>query len=257
MIKLSIIVPSISPDKWLGMYNGVKNSCKNHEFELIFVGPSYTNDLDGLYNIKYVKDLGCPSRCLQIGSLLAEGEYIAWAADDYLVEEKAFDLTFEYLEGQNVQDDGINLLYTEGVDFSGNQDRDPSYWIAHTHADLRHPGVMRHWTINPVFMYRTETWYKFGGLDCSFEHVNMNAHDLAFSIQAKGGRIIKSPVRVYRANWKPWNDTDKHPIQLAWEENDRPRFYELYQNINQALERRVDLNNWKNSAAVWPRRNQK
>ena len=82
MIKLSIIVPSISPDKWLGMYNGVKNSCKNHEFELIFVGPSYTNDLDGLYNIKYVKDLGCPSRCLQIGSLLAEGEYIAWAADD-------------------------------------------------------------------------------------------------------------------------------------------------------------------------------
>ena len=254
MIKVSIIVPSINPDKWLPMYYGMTNSCRNHKFEFIFVGPYYNNQLNGIGNIKFIRDFGSPSRCFQIGSLLAEGEYLGWAADDYLIEENAFDLTFEYIEKENIKDDGINLLHSEGPNFTGNQHLDMNYWNAHTHADLRFPGVRSDWTTHCAFMYKTETWHRFGGLDCGFEHVNMNTHDLGFAIQANGGRIIHSPCRVYRADWAPWDNNNKLPIQCAWEENDKPRFMDLYSDKDYAFHRKISIDNWKNCPTHWPRR---
>jgi hypothetical protein len=254
MIKVSIIIPSINPDKWLSFYHQMTKSSKNNSFELIFVGPYTTEQISGLKNIKFVRDFGSPSRCFQIGSLLAEGEYLAWGSDDYLIEEDAIDLTFSLIEKENIKDDGVNLLYSEGPNFTGTQHLDSSYWVAHTHPDLRLPGVKTNWRILGAFMYRTETWYKFGGLDCGFEHVNMNTHDFGFVIQANGGRLINSPCRVYRANWAPWDNNNKSPIQLAWEENDKPRFVKLYSDPEYPLKRNININNWKDYPSVWGRR---
>lgn len=253
-MKVSVIIPSINPNKWLGLYRGMESSCIKHEFELIFVGPYYTPNVDEIDRVKFIRDFGSPSRCFQMGSLIAEGDYLAWGSDDYIIDPGAFDMTLDYLETENIQDDGINLLLSEGPNFTGTQHLDMSYWHAHTHDDLRLPGVHPDWKTQCAFMYRTETWHRFGGLDCAFEHVNMNTHDLAFSIQAHGGRMINSPCRVYRADWIPWSNTNKSPIQLAFEENDKPRFLSLYGQDGHARSRKVSIDNWKNSPSRWPRR---
>jgi hypothetical protein len=58
------------------------------------------------------------------------------------------------------------------------------------------------------------------------------------------------------ANWSPWptEESLKGPIQLAWEQNDEQLFKNLYSNPNYINERNIDINNWKNSPSVWPRR---
>jgi hypothetical protein len=251
-IKVSVIIPSINPTKWYDLYNQMLLSSKNNNFELIFVGPYLANNIGNIDNIKYIMDYGSPSRCFQMGSLIAEGEYIAWGSDDYMIEEDAFDKTFDYISDMNIQDDGVNLLYSEGPNFTGNQHVDKMYWYARTHADLREPGVKDTWWILGAFMYRLETWYKYGGLDCGFEHVNMNTHDFGFAIQANGGRLINSPCRVYKADWSPWNDSN--PMKHAWEQNDKPRFQKLYADENYAFNRKIDINNWKEYPSRWKRR---
>jgi hypothetical protein len=251
-IKVSVIIPSIHPDKWIRLYQYMQKSCTQHKFELIFVGPYFTNQISDIDSIKYIKDFGSPSRCFQMGSLIAEGEYLAWGSDDYIIEPNAFDQTFEYISDLDIQDDGVNLLYSEGPNFTGNQHLDKMYWYAHTHPDLREPGVSNKWWILGAFMYKVDTWHKFGGLDCGFEHVNMNTHDFGFTIQAHGGRLINSPCRVYKADWAPW--TDDNPIKHAWFDNDKPRFMQLYADPEYAYKRQIDINNWKDYPSKWQRR---
>jgi hypothetical protein len=156
----------------------------------------------------------------------------------------------------NIEDDGINLLYSEGQNFTGTQHIDLNYWTTAYHSSFKVPGVNQEWKIFGAFMVKLKTWKKFGGLDCRFEHVNMNTHDFSFAIQNNGGRIINSPCRVYMANWSPWptEESLKGPIQLAWEQNDEQLFKNLYSNPNYINERNIDINNWKNSPSVWPRR---
>lgn len=250
--KVSFICPSINPDKWTSIYESMSLGCKNNNFEFIFVGPQFNTNIYSIPNAKYIMDFGSPSRCFQIGSLLVEGEFLAWCSDDYIVEENAVDETFEYIKDLDIKDDGINLLYSEGLNFTGDQHLDKMYWWAHTHPDLRHPGVSTDWWWHGAFMYRVETWYKFGGLDCAFEHVNMNTHDLGFAVQANGGRIINSPRRVFKADCQPRPITT--PVLQAFYQNDRPRFAYLYSDKDYAYKRKVDINNWKNAPSKWSRR---
>jgi len=249
--KLSLIIPSVHYDQWTRLYSEMTQACKTHTFEMIFVGPHSDPQALALENVKFVKDFGSPARCFQIGSLIAEGEFIALAVDDAQIMPNAFDIVFQQIEDINIQDDVINLLYSEG---GGNQHLNPNYWLAHTHDDLRKPGVREGWKACGVFMYRLDTWYKFGGLDCSFEHINMNIHDLAFTIQANGGRAINSSIMVYNVGWVPWNNENKSAVQLAWEQNDKPRFEQLYSDTDYTLKRNIDINNWKNQPTVWQRK---
>jgi hypothetical protein len=255
MVKVSLIVPSIRPDSWNRLFDEMMSSCQKYSFELIFVGPKAPADLHELPNLKFVRDYGSPSRCLQIGSLLAEGEYISWCSDDCQIEPNAFDQAIILFDEKLTDKDGMIMLYSEGQNFSGTQHQEKEYWVAHTHPDLRLPGVKEGWKIAPIFMYKTKTFYEFGGLDCHFEHVNMNTHDLAFAIQAKGGTIEYSPLRVFRFNWNPDSQRpDYAPILNSFVQNDRPRLAALYQNPHASQFREISLNNWKNQPSKWSRR---
>jgi hypothetical protein len=239
------------------MFKDMDLSCSKYEFEIIAVGPYEPSRylLDQRKNLKYIRDFGSPSRCLQIGGLVAEGEFFAWCSDDCRIESSAFDLAIEFFENNLTDKDGMTMLYSEGENFTGVQHEDKSYWIAHTHPDLRFIGVNKDWKIAPVFMYKTKTFYEFGGIDCNFEHVNMNTHDLAFAIQASGGKIVESPTRVYKFNWNPNPYRQEYqPIFLAFIQNDRPRLQALYQNPSAALDRVKNYNNWKEQEPVWKRR---
>jgi hypothetical protein len=253
--KLSVILPSIAPEKWTNIYNQLVKATNGISFELIACGPYFpTKNLENISNFKFIRDFGSPSRCFQIASGFVEGEFLCWCSDDYLIENDSILDTFKMLDNIQVGDDCINLLFSEGPNFTGNQHLDLNYWNAYTHNDLRKPGIKSNWKISGAFMYKKETWDKFGGLDCKFEHVNMNTHDLGFAIQANGGTIINSPRRVFAADWKPWDTLNKNPIQLAFEENDKPRFENLYSDEDYAFRRKISLDNWKQADNIWKRR---
>ena len=95
-----------------------------------------------------------------------------------------------------------------------------------------------------IAMYYLDYYKEVGGIDCRFEHVNMNCNDLAFRIQAAGGKIYPSPdIVIKQTNISTKNESvhrlpigmtiKKTPkeglpaIERAYHENDYPLFYNL------------------------------
>lgn len=250
---ISIILCSINPERWTGIYNQIKQSVNRHSFEVIAVGPNFPNkELEKVSNFKFLRDFGSPSRCLQMAATIAEGIYISWISDDCLIESGAFSDCIDFLNTKTMKD-GMTVLYSEGPNFTGYQYLQPEYWVARTHADQRLKGVKEGWKCAPHFIYNLKYFREIGGLDCRWEHANMNTHDLAFRIQNDGGTIYLSPRKVMALNWVPWDNNNKGPMQLAYEENDAPLFKQIYDSD---LERtiKIDYNNWQNSESVWKRR---
>ena len=103
-------------------------------------------------------------------------------------------------------------------------------------------------------MYYTETFKSLGGIDCRFEHVNMNIHDLAYRIQNAGGRLHFSPSVVMHCNSNNFG-ADHAVLDQSYGSNDLPLFRELY-NHTGPVRQVLDMNNWKQSPAKWRRFNQ-
>lgn len=232
----------------------MQQSLKKYDFEIIFVGPySLPNELQPIHNIKYIKDFGCPSRCLQLGAYFSEGDYLSWCSDDCKILPDKFDEAVEYFDKNLSENDCMNMKYSEGANFTGTQHEWLEYWIARTHTDLCLPGVKEKWKIAPIFMYKRSAFYQYGGLDCRFEHINMNTHDLSFYVQESGNKIIDSPDRVFQFDHQP-HRSDYPPILNSYAENDRPLFHHLFRDPDASKKRNVDFDNWRQAQTVWKRR---
>jgi hypothetical protein len=250
MINLSVIIPGIRPENWVAIYHQLNDSISPFNFELICVGPNLPpNELTEYKNFKYIKDFGTPSRCLQIGSEFVEGEFLCWVPDDAIIEKSALYESLEFMYKNSNENDGMCLLYSEGVDYTGDQHLTPEYWVGVTHRDQRHAQVNPSWKIAPVFLYRKKLFDELGGLDCRFEHVNMNTHDLAYRVQHLGGTIHMSPRKILGVSWVE----NQKVITEAYYENDSPLFAELY-NKPEFPRVIIDKNNWKESPSIWERR---
>ena len=253
-IDLSIIFPSIHPDKWKLLFEQIKSSIGDYTFEIIAVGPQFPGaEFDQEVGFRFIRDFGSPSRCLQIGSTIANGTYISWLPDDAIIMGNNPIKNCLDLISTKKPIDGITVLYSEGQNFTGEQHLDLDYWIAKTHGDIQLRQVNKEWGIAPIFLYNLNNFRRFGGLDCRFEHINMNTHDLAFRIQKEGGVIYPSPQRVFASNWKAWNSNNKSPIQLAYELNDAPLFKQIYDSES-PIESLISYDNWRNSDTFWKRR---
>jgi hypothetical protein len=247
---LTVVLPSIRKERLPEFWNsliwavGPKYKC-----QLIIVSPyDLPEQLLGIPNISILQDFGSPARCIQMGSLLAEGEFINWSSDDGLYYENSLESCIDLLKTKH-DEDGIIVRYSEGVGRTG-QEPPSNYWDAWTHPDLRMQFVEKHWKIAPVGMYRTKRFYDLGGLDCRFEHANMNSHDLAFRSQADSGLFFESPTVVMGCDQMPGWSGDHGPIEDAYWKNDKELFANTWSNIRQ---KRIDFNNWKDAPAVWRR----
>lgn len=249
---LSLIIPSIRPESLFDIYNQLEDSVGKYSFEMIYVGPQLPpQELYEKNNFKFYIDKGSPSRCFQLGTFFSEGEYIALSPDDGIIQKEAFEKSLELIK-DSPKKTGMTLLYSEGVPESpGNQHLDDSYWMARTHTDQQLPGVLDSWRIAPMFMYELNYYRYLGGLDCRFEHVNMNTHDLAYRVQKDGGRVIKSPCKVVKCGWNPNYSTSI--LFRAYVENDRPLFEQLYSKYDESRIR-IEYNNWISQPSEWPRR---
>ena len=221
-MKISIIVPGIRNELWPRLIDSIYQSYPNfnQEGEIIFVGPKPIDNSLLIKNIKYILDYGCPSRALQIGSMVAEGEYITYTSDDCLARRNSL---YETLS--NINADIVSLQYSESPGFSGGP-HPLEYYNAWHHADLRCLNVDKSWKIPIIFLMKTDLFYEYGGLDCRFEHINMNLHDLAFRMQNDGKTVQVSSQCVWDADYvhRDWSD----PVLAAFKENDKPLFDSIW-----------------------------
>lgn len=250
MIEISIVLPGYRHANWKPLYDSAVEACNGVPFEMIIVGPKGNiPELEGIENFRFIEDYGTPARCAQIGVFHASGRVMVWASDDGTFQPDSLRQCYLALMLARKKD-AIIIRYREGGNFP-----DDSYWTAHTHADLRLPGVPSTYRIAPVGMYYTDYFKELGGWDCRFEHLNMCNHDLAFRLQNDGGSLIPSPEEVLTCSWVPWSGGDGSwvPIKRAFFENDLPLFKEMY-SVDQSSRIRIDYDNWKNSPAKWEKR---
>jgi len=255
---LSLLVSGIRNDNWNNVYKQMMLSCDRHDFEIVFVSPyPLPKGMEKLNNVQYSQDFGCPSRCLQKASTLARGKYIAAASDDVIINEKEFSNCIDLLEQNDSEKDIIALKYTEGQGFNANEDDfEPNYWNAHHHASLRMPGIHPGWKICLMFMMNVERFRGLGGLDCRFEHFNLNLHDFAFRAQRTGSKVITSVNFVTKHDWEPGRDQNNSPIIAAYHQNDLPLFNSIYSQVFTSYHRPVCIryDNWMRQPEKWARR---
>ena len=252
-IDLSVIVPSIRVANLPALHASLEASCAPHSFEMVVVSPyEIPAELLSKPNVKYLNDFGCPSRCVQRGSTIAEGHLVMWMSDD-AESSKAGSLgecISLFQNGTITEKDAICLRYVEG-------DNDESvfpdeYWSAHTHPDQRLTGIPSHYKIAPLGLYSLSFFRSIGGLDCQWEHINYNLHDLAFRLQRNGGNIYLSPSYCAKFYWS-WITSDSGPVQEAWRCNDKDLFAQVYSQ-DQSSRIKINYENWKQSPEKWKRR---
>jgi hypothetical protein len=250
---LTVVLPSIRKERLPAFWEsllwavGPKYRC-----QLIIVSPyDLPEQLLGIPNISILQDFGSPARCIQMGALLAEGKYITWSSDDGLYYENSLEKCIDLLEQESVLNSlhAVIVRYSEGVGRTGQEPPD-NYWVGSTHPDMQLPTIDPNWNIAPVGMYHTDMFYDFGGLDCRFEHANMNSHDLAFRFQMAGGKFHKSPTVVMGCDQMPGWSGDHGHIEDAYWKNDKGLFAEVW---SKPREMQISYDNWKNAESVWRR----
>lgn len=248
---LSIIIPSIRVANLAKIHFMIEQAMGPYSFQMIVVGPyDLPQDIASKENVKFMKDFGSPSRCVQMGSTIAEGTYMCWMSDDCtFITPQSLGQCIQVLEGMT-EKDGMTLRYFEG---DGNGEFPLDYWRAKHHGDMQAlAGVSDTHKIAPLGMYRTSYFRQIGGLDCRWEHINMCTHDLAFRVQNAGGIIAVSPSTVARFYWS-WHTADAKPVQRAYFETDSPLFKEVWSQ-DQSQRIQIDYWNWMNMPDRWGKR---
>jgi hypothetical protein len=248
---VSICMPAHRTDLWERLYETAEKAVGDYSWQMILVGPNEPSEFfSNKTNFKYVKDYGTPTRCAQIATTLAEGEFMMWGSDDgYFLENSIKDCVD--LHKTLKTEDVICVRYSEGANHSGEMPPD-DYWKAWTHPDQRLPGIPQDYICAPVGMYKTKFFRWLGGWDCRFEHLNMCCHDLAFRAQRKGGKVHLSPGLVMSCDWNPGTG-DHVPVQEAYHANDAPLFTSIY-CTDQSDRIQIPYFNWQDSDRVWKRR---
>jgi hypothetical protein len=246
MIDLSIVIPSIRFECWPELLENIAKCCTRHTYEVIFVGPQSHPCINGTsvnQNIKFVRDLGSPNRCQQIGLTLAEGKYVTWLVDDY---ERGPTQIDEFVD--NLVDTEWNTIVIGNYDEAGVlavQDFSIKKCYGGGHY------VDPEWQIfNVAFMHR-EFLEHLGGFDCSFDVTCLGHTDLAARAQACGGEIVSPGLHLGAVRHVPDTNGDHGPVHFAQLGHDQPLFNN---KTSRPIEPLISMDNWKNSSSVWHRR---
>lgn len=249
---LSVIIPSIRVNNLEKILFFLEKGVEPFSFEVIVVSPyDIPDSLKQKENIKWIKDFGSPSRCVQMGSTLAEGKYLCWCSDDCtFIAPQALSQCIQMFEDKKITNKNcICLRYFEG---EGNSEFPENYWTARTHPDQQLIGISDGFKCAPLGMYNTEYFRELGGLDCRYLHINLCTHDLAFRLQNAGGRVYLSPQNIFRFYWS-WITPDAKPIQDAYFKNDKDLFANEW-NKDQSNRIKINYYNWIETESKWKMR---
>lgn len=267
MTNLSIIVPTIRTHLLEDLYQSFCDSCNEHSFEVIFVGPfDIPSTLTEKTNVKYIKDYGQPSRAAQIGLLETKGELTCWITDDCFCYPNTLSQTIGFYEAECIETDIIGMRFFENpdhytaikngttTDYSPTQrlkSHPDNYWFAGT-SYRYYKGVQPHWGIACLFMTDTHNLKMFGGWDCQWEHLNHSTHDLLFRMQQQGNRFFLTDYDVFVANWYEGTSKDHAPVHYGQLTHDEQLFFQTWAQPNDRNQ--ISINNWQECPEIWERR---
>jgi len=177
---ISICVGSNRTFLWKRLYDSLKSSCGDIDFEIIFVGPDEA-DFELPSNVKYIKtnNIKYP-QCFEIALRNAQGNFIQVSSDDVCFSGK-----------------GLGCLYKEYNDVCHKENKDniiilPSLRVKGSNQRLRY--AKRRTTpfasLNSALISR-ELLPTVKGADRSFIGVYWDC-DMAMRFQEKGVEIIQS-----------------------------------------------------------------
>jgi hypothetical protein len=249
MVDLSVIVPSVRPDRQHDFVQSVYRNCTKYNFELVFVGPELVSVLNTDTAVKHVKDYGCPSRCMNIGAAVAEGKYITWSADDGIHENNGFDKILDILENGYSDKDVVVAKYKEGDDIVHNDD-----YYRLNNAYPRSPHISDNWWIfNLAFMHR-KYYKKLGGCDSNFQTSAVTLADLAVRAQRDGAQVTMFGESTVKFGLMPVDTGDHGPVFRAQMQEDMPNYENLHTNPLMAERICIGFENWHFADRVWGHR---
>ncbi len=251
--EISIILPSIRKENLDKFYDSILSSTKR-QFELIVCGPySLTDKLQNQNNVKYIKDMGSPSRCSNIAATLAEGKFITWGTDDSLYLPNAFDKVIDELIAMgSFYKNVVISKYLEGPDGAQKVVQPDNYYKVNGAPCTASQFISNDWWIfNTAIMHRS-FFEELGGLDCEFEHAAMADTDLCIRAYAVNAIVKMVDVLLYDASH---GHQDHKPIEIAQITHDEPLLHSRYRNPEWVMrEMRIELDNWKKVSSIWNRR---
>jgi GT2 family glycosyltransferase len=253
---ISITLPAIRAPLWDDLYDSILLSCKKYSFELILCGPlPLTKKLQSKENVKYVKDLGCPTRASNIACSLAEGELITWIADDAVMIEDSLDKNIDMLlQMGNDYKNVIIQKYYEGKNGTKKELFPDNYFLINNSGN-QSPYLNDNWYLfNNPLMYR-KFYDELGGLDSCFEACPMAHNDLAVRAQHLGANVKISRYPILDCDHMEGGSGDHMPIFICQTNFDQPKYQMRYRNPNWILNpMRLSIDNWKNTDSIWKRR---
>ncbi len=244
---ISIILPGIRNEKWVGLFNSLEKSTTK-KFELVAVGPyEPPEELKSKPNFKFIQDWGNPVRAQQIAAEHSTGKFITWAADDGLFVEGALDEALDYLEAKD-KNEVVVFNYTE------NEALVPTHVLRLNVAYPKTPYIPDDWFIFNVAIMNTEYFRELGGYDCEFEGTAVSHADLAARAQRYGAKVHLVNKPMLRCSWIPGREGDHFAIHDAQIYHDQPLYVKIYSTPDCEDRECIDFNNWKNVPAKWERR---
>lgn len=253
---ISIVMPAIRREKWENFYDSVERSTKR-PFELIIVGPyAPIGKLGSLYNVKYIQDFGCPTRCANLGLLFCEGNiFFGLMADDAILNEGSLDKylsDFESME-PNIRNI-ISCRSTEGVNGTEKKVHGIDYYTVNGSSATYSPFIPNDWLImNGAIAYTSYIQY-LGGWDSEFQGLAMAVTDLAIRAQINGAKIKFSEEILFDLDHLPGTTGDHAPIHFSQILEDEPKFKQKYNQPLSNIAPRIDIMNWRLRDSVWKRR---
>lgn len=250
--NLSIIVAGIRNYNWVKLYESIQKSTSD-SFEVIFVGPQDVPvELKSYLNIKYIRDLGSPTRCAQLGATLCEGEFLAWAADDGIVCPNIFDSIMQCFRDMEdkyglTEKNVVVTKYTEG----SGEGMEYDYYYKLNRAFPKSPYVNDDWWIfNSAIFYRSY-FDKLGGWDCRFATPTCSHGDLAIRTQRDEANVYMLDKSFIHCEHLKDTDGDHAPIHCSQAYYDMPLYEKIHNDPNNINRINIPLDNWKNAPPIW------
>ncbi len=254
-MKLSICFPGVRPQNWLALYDSIPNitTLPKEEYELIIVSPyNLPPELEGIDNVRLIKDKGCPTRCYQLGLLHSQGEYvlIGLADDGVCPNNYAVDKAFALLPSEK----GIvSFPYIEGVPTRKSEriQMAESWWHFAAHPPVCAKYIPNHYFLVMIGLMRRDYLLELGGFDCRIEHAGVSLVDLAVRLQKDGAKVVLGE-KILDITFEAGTPLHK-PIEESYP-NDLELLLKIYSDITSSCRTKIDLDNWKQAEEVWGRR---
>jgi hypothetical protein len=234
-------MPAIRSDKWQKVYDSIQ---LDFPWELIIVAP-YDNHTLPRHNVKYIQDFGSPVRASCIGANLANGKYLTWIADDGILFSETV------IKAINILDNNINgrlVVVTKYLEACAEVHPDSYYKL--NNAYPRSPYIPDDWWIFNTAIMHTDYYDYLGGWDSCYETTAIAHADLAIRAQRDGCETIMLPEPLLNCEH---GHSDHRPIEESHVGHDEPIYKEIYGSYDCVNRTRININNWKKSAAIWRR----